>query len=157
MDNSHTGANPKDAFGVAALSNGIQANGDGPTTALKNLMVSEGRVVIGTVGDDDDAPMVTLPNGFSIGQRSAVTEGSMETAGEIVMNNGSFYSGSALYFPFYCGMPATTPPEGLHAKLTINGGTMSVASVNMGHDGTYHQTTAATLTLNGGAFNCRGP
>ena len=156
VDNSHTGANPKDAFGVAGLSNGIQANGDGPTTALKNLMVSEGRVVIGTVGDDDDAPMVTLPNGFSIGQRSAVTEGSMETAGEIVMNNGSFYSGSALYFPFYCGMPATTPPEGLEAKLTINGGTFSVSQVNMGHDGTFVHTTSASLTLNGGAFNCRG-
>ena len=140
VDNAHTGASPKDAFGVAALSNGIQANGDGPTTALKNLMVSEGRVVIGTVGDDDDAPMVTLPNGFSIGQRSAVTEGSMETAGEIVMNNGSFYSGSALYFPFYCGMPATTPPEGLEAKLTINGGTFSVSQVNMGHDGTFVHT-----------------
>ena len=156
VDNAHSGSNPKDAFGVAALSNGIQANGDGPTTALKNLMVSEGRVVIGTVGDDDDAPMVTLPNGFSIGQRSAVTEGSMETAGEIVMNNGSFYSGSALYFPFYCGMPATTPPEGLEAKLTINGGTFSVSQVNMGHDGTFVHTTSASLTLNGGAFNCRG-
>ena len=155
QDNSHTGANPKDAFGVAALSNGIQANGDGPTTALKNLMVSEGRLVIGTVGDDTDAPTVTLPYAFSIGHRSAVTEGSMETAGEIVMNNGSFYA-NALYFPFYCGYPATTPPEGLEAKLTINGGTFSVSQVNMGHDGTYVQTAGATLTLNGGAFNCRG-
>ena len=155
QDNSHTGKAPLDAQGIAALSNGIQANGDGPTTALKTLMVSEGRVVIGTVGDDTDAPNVTLPNGFTIGHRSAVTEGALETAGEIVMNNGSFY-GAALYFPFYCGVPATTPPGGLEAKLTINGGTMSVASVNMGHDGTYNQTTAATLTMNGGAFNCRG-
>ena len=155
QDNAHTGSAPKDAQGIAALSNGIQANGDGPTTALKTLMVSEGRLVVGTVGDDTDAPNVTLPNGFTIGHRSAVTEGALETAGEIVMNNGSFY-GAALYFPFYCGVPATTPPGGLEAKLTINGGTMSVASVNMGHDGTYNQTTAATLTMNGGAFNCRG-
>ena len=155
QDSAHTGSGTKDAFGVASLSNGIQANGDGPTTALKTLMVSEGRVVVGTVEDDTDAPTVTLPSNFTIGHRSAVTEGSMETAGEIVMNNGSFY-GYTLYFPFYCGYPATTPEGGLTAKLTINGGTFSVAQVNMGHDGMFVQTAGAALEQNGGAFNCRG-
>ena len=154
VDNSYS-SGTSSAQGVGALSDGIQANGDGPTTGLKYLMVSEGRVVVGTTGDDSDAPAVTTGN-MTIGHRSAVTEGAIETAGELVMNNGSFYSSGQLIMSFYCGMLATTPEGGLHPKLTVNGGTFSVGSVNMNHDWQGNQTTSPTIEVNGGAFNCRG-
>ena len=154
QDNAYSSGTDS-AQGVGSLTDGIKANGDGPTTAIKSLMVSEGRIVIGTTGDDEDAPTVTTTS-VTIGQRTAVTEGAMETAGELVMNNGSFYASSVLYFPFYCGMLATTPPEGIHAKLTINGGTFSVSGANMGHDVQGNQTSDATLEVNGGEFISRG-
>ena len=142
------------AKGAYYTTDGVQANGDGPTTALKNLIVSEGRVVIGTVGDDTDAPTVKTGD-FIIGHHSAVAPGALETAGELVMNNGTF-NGGYLYHSFYCGLLSTTPPGGLEPKLTINGGTFNVTGVNMGHDGQSNQTASPTLTVNGGAFNCSG-
>ena len=142
------------AKGAYYTTDGVQANGDGPTTGLKNLIVSEGRVVIGTVGDDTDAPIVKT-GGFIIGHHSAVTPGALETAGELVMNNGTF-NGGYLYHSFYCGLLSTTPPGGLEPKLTINGGTFNVTAVNMGHDGQGNQTASPTLTVNGGEFNCSG-
>ncbi|MBR1587651.1 MAG: hypothetical protein IJ658_04925, partial [Kiritimatiellae bacterium] len=142
------------AQGVGSLRDGVKANGDGPTSGVKNLMVSEGRLIIGTKGDDADAPTVTT-GGFSVGHRSAVTQGAMETEGEIVMNNGTF-TGAQLYFPFYCGLLASTPPGGLTQKITVNGGTFSVAGVSMGQDWQCNQTASSTLEVNGGEFNCRG-
>ena len=153
QDNAYS-SGTSSAQGVGALSDGIKANGDGLTTILKPFIVSEGRVVVGTCGDDADAPYVTSPS-VSIGHRSAVTEGAMETAGELVMNNGTFYVAGTTYLSLYCGLLATTPSEGLHPKLTVNGGTFSTGAITMNHDWQGNQTAAPTIEVNGGALNCR--
>ncbi|MBQ3288523.1 MAG: hypothetical protein IJH50_03860 [Kiritimatiellae bacterium] len=128
-----------------------QANGDGRTTGFGSLNVSDGRIVVGTANDPDDAPSVDTAGLLNISPRTTEVPGAMETFGEFVMNNGSFNLTSGINIGYYVGMPATTP-EGvtLRPKLTLNGGTLNAAHITMGVDATGQQTCSPEMEINGG-------
>ncbi|MBR2838482.1 MAG: hypothetical protein IKE55_06855 [Kiritimatiellae bacterium] len=128
-----------------------QPNGDGRTTGFGSLNVSDGRIVVGTANDPDDAPAVYSAGILNISPRTTETEGAMETSGEFVMNNGSLTLTSGINIGYYVGMPATTP-EGvtLRPKLTLNGGTLNATHITMGVDQTGVQTSSPEMEINGG-------
>ena len=78
----------------AGSKNGIGAYGDSPLDTLQSVTLANGRLVIGTVGDDADAPTVSQSGETDIGGCTAsVANGRRETAGELVMNNGTYTLG----------------------------------------------------------------
>ncbi|MGN0889462.1 MAG: autotransporter-associated beta strand repeat-containing protein [Kiritimatiellia bacterium] len=146
--------NADNSFGRSA-SDSVKPNGDSPTTGLKSLMVSEGRVVIGTKDDPADAPNVSVGINMAVGCRTTTEKDERrETAGEFVLNNGVFTSPDYVYFGFYNGTPWTDPDGELRPKITVNGGVFNAKAIRMGHDGYGNMMTASpTLEVNGGEVN----
>ncbi|MDO5317594.1 MAG: hypothetical protein Q4G65_03115, partial [bacterium] len=121
----------------------------------KNLLVSEGRVVIGTKDDPTDAPNVFMNNTMGVGCRSTIEKDERkETAGELVINNGVLTAPDYCYLGFYNGTPWTDPNGELRPKITVNGGVFNAKAIRMGHDGNGNMMTASpTLEVNGGEVN----
>ena len=90
--------------------------GDGPTAGFYGITVREGRMVIGTVGDDSDAPNVT---GWSMVAGAQPIDG--RPPAEIEMNNGTVTLSGALKVDGYVGGGATN-------KIVVNGGTVNVGT-----------------------------
>ena len=92
-------------------------SGDGPAEGMYGMTVREGRLVIGTLGDDADAPTVKA---FSLAAGGQPQEG--RAPSEIVVNNGTVtLAGGSLKVDGYMGGTATN-------KIVVNGGTVNVAS-----------------------------
>ena len=136
---------------------GIMPTGEPQDIALPSMLVSEGRLVIGTKGDDSDAPRVTSPRVLQVGGRTtdwfSATGGVYETSGEIVMNNGTV---DVQYFwlGYYCGTLGSNPPDSPpHAKLTMNGGTLhATTGIESLRDWQGFQSVQAELVQNGGTI-----
>lgn len=135
----------------------VKVNGDGPTASLKSLLVSEGRLVIGTKDDPEDAPQVVLGTNLGVGCRSRGKETDdtrPETAGELILNNGSVTMPDYCFLGFYNGTPATDPTGALQSKIIVNGGVFSAKAMRLYHDNNGNMMTGSpTLEVNGGEVN----
>ena len=123
----------------------IGESGDGPTRGMYGVTVREGRLEIGTVGDDSDAPNVTS---FSLAAGGQPLDG--RAPAEIVMNNGTFTLEGAIKVDGYVGGTATN-------RLVVNGGTLSAYSqINVGLASRSEEGLApAVIELNGGRLESR--
>ena len=145
-------ANRNVAYSNGGAGNVPAANGDGRTTAFDGLMVSEGRIVVGTQNDPNDAPTVNLPYALVVGPRTSQTAGQWETTGEFVLNNGKVDTVRTVV-SYYNGMPDTTQPgETLRPKLKINGGTFTTDTLYLQQDASGNQTASPEVELNGGSL-----
>ncbi|HRR34655.1 MAG TPA: autotransporter-associated beta strand repeat-containing protein [Kiritimatiellia bacterium] len=132
---------------------GYPANGDSATSGIQSALIAEGKVLIGAVGDDANAPVIVANGDFWTGTHTTAT--GIETTGELVMNNGLVTVGSTFGAGYYNG-DTNTAPQGLAPKVTINGGTINSASLMLGWDYRGIQTCRPELTLNGGTVNVAG-
>ena len=135
----------------------VLANGDGPTNTLANFSVAQGKVVIGTAGDPNDAPQVSVSSQMAVGLHAG--EGASP---ELVLNNGSLtINKNALRIGLYdtLGDRMTTP------KVTVNGGVLMIGSgdamnapnLNMPEPyGSAVQNASPTLDVNGGEVVVKG-
>ncbi len=123
----------------------VGASGDGPTRGMYGATVREGRLEIGTVGDDADAPNVTA---FSLAAGGQPLEG--RAPAEIVMNNGTVTLEGAIKVDGYVGGTATN-------KLVVNGGLLSARNeINVGLASRSAEGLAsAVVELNGGILESR--
>ena len=123
----------------------IGESGDGPKSGMYGVTVREGRLEIGTVGDDSDAPNVTA---FSLAAGGQPLEG--RAPAEIVMNNGTFTLEGAIKVDGYVGGAATN-------KLVVNGGTLSAKTqINVGlASRSAEELAPAVVELNGGLLESR--
>ena len=118
-------------------------NGDSPTNAVMNLSVGEGTLVIGEAGDETDAPQVTTSAYAAIGLPA-----SEDNDAEMVVNSGSFsITKYDFYLGYYHGLDIP-----VKAKLTLNGGTVSVARSILTAYG-QASTCHSEITVNGGTLN----
>lgn len=136
---------------------GIGPYGDSPVDTIQNVALDEGTLVVGTVDDPNDAPTVTMAGEFDIGGRAASkTNGRRETAGALVMNNGSFAC-NLLELGYYCGTTNTVgegAENALHAGFTLNGGTVTTPTFSTIWDWGYeHNNLHADIAINGGELN----
>ena len=137
--------------------NGMTADGIGPGTGFRYFNVNEGRLVIGTVGDPADAPHVVSIGDFSVGSQSHRTGQGVQTAGELVMNNGVLDVGSYFYLGYYSGRYDDCPDIVTHPTITQNGGEISYTTLRMGHGNASHlQTASPNLFIHAGTNTCRG-
>ena len=126
-----------DAYTLANTQNnadkkaGLGVYGDSPVDAIQYLSVADGRLVVGELNNPANAPDISAPGEVDIGMRTASTaNGRRETAGEFVMDNGTF-SCSILELGYYCGTAATVgmdPADRLVLRFTMNGGAFKAAS-----------------------------
>ena len=146
-------ANANVAYSSGSAGNVPAANGDGRTSAFDGFMVSEGRVVVGTLNDPDDAPTVRMPFALTVGPRTSQTAGQWETTGEFILNNGTVEALRTV-IGYYNGMPETIRPgETIRPKLTVNGGTFTTTQLYLNQDAGGVQTSSPEFELNGGTFN----
>ncbi|MBQ7189998.1 MAG: hypothetical protein IJR99_11350 [Kiritimatiellae bacterium] len=130
---------------------GIGKNGDSPTSTFRSAMIGGGgRMVIGTVGDDTDAPSVTASGEFMIGSLLSGSNGKNEKGGELVMNNGHI-SSTYLGAGYYGGIKGNAP-ETVLMKYTQNGGDVTCSYFRTLQDQTKTQDAKAVITINGGTL-----
>ena len=120
-------------------------SGDGPKAGMYGVTVREGRLEIGTLGDDSDAPNVTA---WSMAAGGQPLEG--RAPAEIVVNNGTVTLSGAFKVDGYVGGTATN-------KLVVNGGTLSAKNqINVGLASRSAEGLApAVVELNGGLLESR--
>ncbi|MDO5317186.1 MAG: autotransporter-associated beta strand repeat-containing protein [bacterium] len=110
---------------------GIGVYGDSPVDAIQQLSVADGRLVVGVADDPANAPSVSVGGEVDVGMRTAsAANGRRETAGEFVMNNGTF-SCNIFELGYYCGTATTVgtdPADRLVQRFTMNGGAFNAAS-----------------------------
>ena len=118
-------------------------NGDSPTNAVMNLSVGEGTLVVGEAGDETDAPQVTTSAYAAIGLPA-----SGDNDAEMIINSGSLgITKYDFYLGYYHGLDIP-----VKAKLTLNGGTVSVARSILTAYG-QASTCHPEITVNGGTLN----
>ena len=122
----------------------IRANGDSPISTYRKGNVSQGRIVQGTVGDPNDAPVVTCSD-FCVGVDSVEGEDC-----EYVMNNG-ILNASSFYVGYYHGV--TRPCRG---QFTLNGGAVTSSWVRLGQTGSGPMYSRPTVVVNGGRWRVSG-
>ena len=136
---------------------GVGVYGDSPVDAVQNVNIADGRLVVGTMDDLADAPVVTMSGEFDIGGRTAsATNGRRETAGEVVMNNGTLNCG-ILELGYYCGTATTVgnaPEDALAPTFTLNGGTVKVSTAvsSLWDWGGEQHNMHARINVNGGVL-----
>ena len=134
---------------------GAGVNGDSPTSTFRASQICGGRVVIGTVGDETDAPNVSVTGEVTIGSLLSGTNGLNETGGELMMNNGSITTSSILGLGYYCGIRNYAQERPL-LKYTQNGGEVAVKYLRSLWDKTYTQNAKAVFEINGGTLTANG-
>ena len=122
----------------------VRANGDSPISTYRKGNVSQGRIVQGTVGDPNDAPVVTCSD-FCVGVDSVEGEDC-----EYVMNNG-ILNASSFYVDYYHGV--TRPCRG---QFTLNGGAVTSSWVRLGQTGSGPMYSRPTVVVNGGRWRVSG-
>ncbi|MBR0506020.1 MAG: autotransporter-associated beta strand repeat-containing protein, partial [Kiritimatiellae bacterium] len=136
---------------------GITPTGESPNNAVTGTLLADGRLVIGTKGDDSDAPYVTTAHHITLGGRTtdwnSWANGVCEKAGELVLNNGFVDMRTSLWMGYYCGVTGSTDPANPpHGKLTVNGGVFSATAIEMLRDWQGYQTIQAEIEQNGGVI-----
>ena len=140
---------------------GITPTGESPNNAVTGTLLADGRLVIGTKGDDSDAPYVTTAHHITLGGRTtdwnSWANGVCEKAGELVLNNGFVDMRTSLWMGYYCGVTGSTDPANPpHGKLTVNGGVFSATAIEMLRDWQGYQTIQAEIEQNGGVIRATG-
>ncbi len=140
---------------------GITPTGESPNNAVTGTLLADGRLVIGTTGDDSDAPYVTTAHHITLGGRTtdwnSWANGVCEKAGELVLNNGFVDMRTSLWMGYYCGVTGSTDPANPpHGKLTVNGGVFSATAIEMLRDWQGYQTIQAEIEQNGGVIRATG-
>lgn len=123
----------------------FSAEGEAPSTGYWGFNVAEGTLAIGTVDEASDAPTV-VAKGAAVGIKGSPAGG----VARLVLNNGAFTSTDAFYLGYYAKNTSV-----LQAQLVVNGGTLSVSSLNCGYvNGSSNKhRVAATIEVNGGELN----
>ena len=110
---------------------GLGVYGDSPVDAIQYLSVANGRLVVGVADDSANAPHISVGGEVDVGMRTAsAANGRRETAGEFVMNNGTF-SCNIFELGYYCGTATTVgtdPVDRLVQRFTMNGGAFTADS-----------------------------
>ena len=140
----------------AGANNGVTASGAGPANGARCVNVNEGKMTIGTPGDPTDAPTLIGPYDFSVGSQSHRLGQGIQTAGELVMNNGALDLVGFLYIGYYSGRYDDCPEIITHPTLTQNGGWIECEGLRLGQaNATYPQNCSPCLRVHAGTFNVR--
>ena len=116
-------------------------NGDGPRSAIRSFSIANGKLVIGTVDDPNDAPTVNFGSDFAMALASTKSD---EAVPEFEMNNGIV--NVANFYPAYKHAVSSTTRI---TKVDINGGTVNCrGSVYI-----QEMNAPVVMTVNGGSFN----
>ena len=138
----------------AGTYNGVTATGAGPANGARCVNVNEGKMTIGTLGDPTDAPTLVAPYDFSVGSQSHRTGQGIQTAGELVMNNGMLDVTGYIYIGYYSGRYDDCPDIITHPTLTVNGGRIDALALRIAQaNATYPHNCSPCLRVHGGTFN----
>lgn len=134
---------------------GAGVNGDSPTSTFRSSQVCGGRVVIGTAGDETDAPNVSVTGEIAIGSLLSGTNGLNETGGELIINNGNVAVSTVLGLGYYCGI-RNFATETTLMRYTQNGGAVTAKQFRSLWDKSYTQNAKAIITINDGTLTATG-
>ena len=132
---------------------GIGLYGDSPIDTFQYITVADGRLIIGEEGGTEAEPYIVLSGGeMDIGGCTASSEnGRQETAGEFVMNSGTFIC-NYVQPGYYNGSNGTYPEGGTLAKVTVNGGYLKTGTYQGGYDNMQTHVLSMLVTMTGGVF-----
>ena len=117
-------------------------NGDAPTSGYQCFNVSQGRVIQGTVGDPNDAPVVTC-NALGVGVDAVPGEDCA-----YIMNNGIFNATDKnIYLDYYHGYT-----KSVNTLFEMNCGVVTSKNVRTSHSGSKRGYIHPTVTVNGGEW-----
>ena len=128
---------------------GVAPNGDGPLYGHRTFNVNGGAVTIGTLGDPNDAPTMSVGHEMSVGSRSHQAGQGVQTAGTMTLNNGVLEAASTFMIGYYSGDPDDVPDAHLYPTFTMNGGAAYMGSLRLGH-GASNQTCSPSYIQHGG-------
>ena len=132
---------------------GIGVYGDSPADTFQYVTVADGRLIIGEEGGTEAEPYIVLSGcEVDIGSCTAsAANGRQETAGEFVMNSGTFIC-NYLQPGYYNGSNGTYPEGGTLAKVTVNGGRLKPGTFQIGYDNMQTHVLSTLVTVTGGVF-----
>ena len=135
--------------------NGLQnigVNGDGPNAGVTGFTVTQGKVVLGVAGQVN-----TIAGHLDIGLYTS-TEPGGETAGELVLNDGTLTTSGGTASVGRNNGTETTAPGGVSSRLTINGGVFSCGTLASGNNGAglSGYNARPVIEVNGGEVNVGG-
>ncbi|MBQ6341450.1 MAG: autotransporter-associated beta strand repeat-containing protein, partial [Kiritimatiellae bacterium] len=132
---------------------GIGLYGDSPVDTFQHVTVADGRLIIGEEGGTEAEPYIVLSGGeMDIGGCTAsAVNGRQETAGEFVMNSGTFIC-NYVEPSYYNGSNGTYPEGGTQAKITVNGGFLKTGTLQIGYDNMQTHVLSTLVTMTGGTF-----
>ena len=120
----------------------VGANGDAPTSGHQCCNVAQGRIIQGTAGDPNDAPVVTC-NALGVGVDSVSGEDCA-----YIMNNGIFNAvGKYIYLDYYHGYT-----KDVNSLFEMNGGVVTSKCVRSSHSGSKDGNIHPTVRVNGGEW-----
>ena len=132
---------------------GIGVYGDSPADTFQYVTVADGRLIIGEEGGTEAEPYIVL-SGCEVdigGCTASAANGRQETAGEFVMNSGTFIC-NYLEPGYYSGSNGTYPEGGTQAKITVNGGFLKTGTLQIGYDNMQTHVLSTLVTMTGGVF-----
>ena len=138
VNTKHDNSN-KDGLGI---NNYVATCGDGPTRSVRGFAVSAGTFVMGEVGDDANAPTLTISSNteIGIGNYTSTKNGSAT----FIMNNGTINLTAQLYLDYYC-------LAGNTLTFRQNGGRIiSTGGLNCAYNGTGKEDVDTLVEINGG-------
>ena len=115
--------------------------------------MADGRLIIGEEGGTEAEPYIVL-SGCEVdigGCTASAANGRQETAGEFVMNSGTFIC-NYLQPGYYNGSNGTYPEGGTLAKITVNGGFLKPGTLQVGYDNMQTHVLSTLVTMTGGVF-----
>ena len=130
---------------------GIGVYGDSPADTFQYVTVADGRLIIGEEGGTEAEPYIVL-SGCEVdigGCTASAANGRQETAGEFVMNSGTFIC-NYLQPGYYNGSNGTYPEGGTLAKITVNGGFLKPGTLQVGYDNMQTHVLSTLVTMTGG-------
>ena len=138
VNTKHDNSN-KDGLGI---NNYVAKCGDGPTRSVRGFAVSAGTFVMGEVGDDANAPTLTISSNteIGIGNYTSTKNGSAT----FILNNGTINLTSQLYLDYYC-------VAGNTLTFRQNGGRIiSTGGLNCAYNGNSKEDVDTLVEINGG-------
>ena len=139
VNTKHDNSN-KDGLGI---NNYVAKCGDGPTRSVRGFAVSAGTFVMGEVGDDANAPTLTISSNTEIGIGNYTSTKNTGSA-TFILNNGTINLTSQLYLDYYC-------VAGNMLTFRQNGGRIiSTGGLNCAYNGTGKEDVDTLVEINGG-------
>ena len=139
VNTKHDNSN-KDGLGI---NNYVAKCGDGPTRSVRGFAVSAGTFVMGEVGDDANAPTLTISSNTEIGIGNYTSTKNTGSA-TFILNNGTINLTSQLYLDYYC-------VAGNTLTFRQNGGRIiSTGGLNCAYNGTGKADVDTLFEINDG-------